>query len=602
MSGSVATYALLALPVLYVLVTLFVPPQRNLRHIPTVGGPSNPFLAWIGALRYVSHSAEILREGYAKWSSFRALRRDARRTAHHLGSVYKGGVFKHAEPGGWCVVVTGSRKIEELHRAADDELSFIAATNETLQVPYTLGPNVASNLYHVPIVRSQLTRALPVQFPELRDEIVCAFGDAVGMPEEWKAVPAMEVVMDVVARTSNRLFVGLPLCRNADYCELNKQFTIDVFTGAAIINLFPSVLKPIARRLLTKVPQRIARGMKHLQPMIEERFHLIEAHGNDWPDKPNDLLQWLMDAAQGEERTMRALVLRVLTVNIAAIHTSSLCLQTFINALYLLAAYPQYIAPLRAEVEAVVESEGWTKAAMNKMRKVDSFLKESNRYTGLGAKSMTRLALKDFTFSDGTFIPAGTTISAPAHAVHFDEDIWPNADVFDPFRFSSLREEEGEGAKHQMVSTSLDYIPFGHGRHACPGRFFAANELKAMLAHVAVTYDVKMEKDGVLPPSMWFGTALVPNRKAQSRFREDTKSKVFPKLQSTPAVVHTSGQATSLSSLAMAAMVDLVVSLIQIHYLWTSRTGTDHLINTLLMYIVYDGIELGVVELDQKGH
>ncbi|KAF9808287.1 hypothetical protein IEO21_07900 [Rhodonia placenta] len=42
----------------------------------------------------------------------------------------------------------------------------------------------------------------------------------------------------------------------------------------------------------------------------------------------------------------------------------------------------------------------------------------------------------------------------------------------------------------------------------------------------------------------------------------------------------------------MAAMVDLVISLIQIYYLWTSRTGfrsTDRLINTLLMYIVHSG-------------
>lgn len=36
------------------------------------------------------------------------------------------------------------------------------------------------------------------------------------------------------------------------------------------------------------------------------------------------MLQWLMDAARGEERTVKALVLRLLTVNIAAIHTSSL--------------------------------------------------------------------------------------------------------------------------------------------------------------------------------------------------------------------------------------------------------------------------------------
>lgn len=39
------------------------------------------------------------------------------------------------------------------------------------------------------------------------------------------------------------------------------------------------------------------------------------------------MLQWLIDAAEGEERTVRALVLRMLTVNIAAIHTSSIVCQ-----------------------------------------------------------------------------------------------------------------------------------------------------------------------------------------------------------------------------------------------------------------------------------
>lgn len=35
-----------------------------------------------------------------------------------------------------------------------------------------------------------------------------------------------------------------PPGRNEDYLALNKQFTIDVFMGAQIINLFPSFLKP----------------------------------------------------------------------------------------------------------------------------------------------------------------------------------------------------------------------------------------------------------------------------------------------------------------------------------------------------------------------
>ena len=39
---------------------------------------------------------------------------------------------------------------------------------------------------------------------------------------------------------------------------------------------------------------------------------------------------------------------------------------------------------LREEAEAITAADGWTKAAMGKMRKLDSFLKESQRYNGIG--------------------------------------------------------------------------------------------------------------------------------------------------------------------------------------------------------------------------
>lgn len=82
------------------------------------------------------------------------------------------------------------------------------------------------------------------------------------------------------------------------------------------------------------------------------------------------------------------------------------------------------------------------------------------------AVSLTRKALADYTFADGTFIPAGTTVSAPLRATHYDDGIWARAGVFDPWRFSTLREAEGESAKHHMVSTSTEYLAFGHGQHA----------------------------------------------------------------------------------------------------------------------------------------
>ncbi len=54
-------------------------------------------------------------------------------------------------------------------------------------------------------------------------------------------------------------------------------------------------------------------------------------------------------------------------------------MQTFTNVLYRLLSNPEYVEPLRHDVETAVAEEGWTKAGMDKMHKVDSFLRETQR-------------------------------------------------------------------------------------------------------------------------------------------------------------------------------------------------------------------------------
>ncbi len=58
------------------------------------------------------------------------------------------------------------------------------------------------------------------------------------------------------------------------------------------------------------------------------------------------------------------------------------------HALYNLAAMPEYSGPLREEVEEHLGSDvsNWTKDAFAKCWKLDSFLKESQRLNGLGAR------------------------------------------------------------------------------------------------------------------------------------------------------------------------------------------------------------------------
>jgi cytochrome P450 len=56
--------------------------------------------------------------------------------------------------------------------------------------------------------------------------------------------------------------------------------------------------------------------------------------------------------------------------------------------LYRLLSHPEYIEPLRQEVEAVVADEGWTKAGMDMMHKIDSFVHETLRIDPVGDSSL----------------------------------------------------------------------------------------------------------------------------------------------------------------------------------------------------------------------
>ncbi len=52
-----------------------------------------------------------------------------------------------------------------------------------------------------------------------------------------------------------------------------------------------------------------------------------------------------------------------------------------------------------------------------------------------------------------------------------------------------------------------------------PGRFFAVNEIKAILAHILVTYDIKLEEGKRAPPGFHINGACIPG-KANGMFRK----------------------------------------------------------------------------------
>lgn len=79
----------------------------------------------------------------------------------------------------------------------------------------------------------------------------------------------------------------------------------------------------LAGRWLTIVPSKLARALRHLEPMVEERRQLLAEHGKDYPDKPNDLLSWVFETERGSSASSSDIVHRILVLNFAAVHTTA---------------------------------------------------------------------------------------------------------------------------------------------------------------------------------------------------------------------------------------------------------------------------------------
>lgn len=109
---------------------------------------------------------------------------------------------------------------------------------------------------------------------------------------------------------------------------------------------------------------------------------------------------------------------------------------------------------------------------------------------------LPRLVLQPFTFSNGAYLPPGTVVAIAVQPVHTDDSNYSSPLSFEPFRHLDETRKENLGRKVDMTATHVDYLSFGNGRHACPGRFFAANQVKLMLAILVTTYDVALEASG----------------------------------------------------------------------------------------------------------
>lgn len=92
--------------------------------------------------------------------------------------------------------------------------------------------------------------------------------------------------------------------------------------------------------------------------------------------------------------------------------------------------------------------------------------------------------------SDGVTVPKGTHFVVPSADTLMDPAIVAEPTKFDPLRSYRQRLSPSEANRHQYTTTTNSELHFGHGRSSCPGRFFAAVEIKMILSHLLRGYEL----------------------------------------------------------------------------------------------------------------
>ncbi|KAG6848243.1 hypothetical protein H0H93_002011, partial [Arthromyces matolae] len=282
----------------------------------------------------------------------------------------------------WLIVVNGETLFKTLRDGRDDVLSSWDAMRE---VDHTLGGNMLEYPYHINIIRTTLNKNLPHMLPLIQDEAAHAWETHIGSKlrgQGWTPIEIEGPLKRIVCQIGGRCFIGLPFCRNEEYCKLTVEFTSNVMAAAGVINLFPRVLKPFVGSLFSKLSRHQAIMHRLIGPEIERRKKMYEESGVDYKDKPNDMLTWILESATPSfERETSMLALRVLNVNFMSIHSTYVF---FAHAILNLAAHPEYLDVLREEVSTHLEGQ-WSLEDLDKCVQLDSFVKESLRVNGLGA-------------------------------------------------------------------------------------------------------------------------------------------------------------------------------------------------------------------------
>ncbi|CAO3570808.1 unnamed protein product [Mortierella alpina] len=390
---------------------------------------------------------------------------------------------------------SSSDAIEELTGMRTFLMSMIKSNRE-----------VDSRVIHE-IVRDNISPNLSLFTPRIVKELekylekelgVCPAGEGGKLVEK----PVL-VLQEMVANAMANVFVGPEIAKSRKvidtFIAVAGDFGKVIENGIRRTSSWHTFLKRTEINVLNPMQSHVQVLVDAATPVIlERRRQEVEAieQGIEY-QRPDDMMQRFLDNFDKYNFVdLEDVCGHLLILILASVHTTT---DTSTNLLYYMAAYPQYMDKLLEEQKQVLDavqqerellrqellSKGETidadldpshdrdlsAAAIKRMVHMDSFVREVFR-SRTERLSLMHLARKTVKLSSGIVISKGSNVIVNMRSAHQGPDQGEDATEFRPWRFV--------GKSKPATKVGVDFLPFGMGRHACPGRFLAMQELKTI--------------------------------------------------------------------------------------------------------------------------
>ncbi|XP_030886827.1 cytochrome P450 4F1-like isoform X4 [Leptonychotes weddellii] len=156
--------------------------------------------------------------------------------------------------------------------------------------------------------------------------------------------------------------------------------------------------------------------------------------------------------------------------------------------LYNLAKHPEYQERCRQEVQELLRDREPQEIEWDDLAQLPFLtmcIKESLRLHP-SVTVIARRCTQDVRLPDGRVIPKGSICVISIFGIHHNPSIWPDPEVYNPFRFDP---------EIPQKRSPLAFIPFSAGPRNCIGQTFAMTEMKVVLALTLLRFRVLPDEE-----------------------------------------------------------------------------------------------------------